>query len=143
MRWSTVCFAMIAVIVGTVLFRIKYEVDNLETKHRVILGSIQETKEAIHVLKAEWAHLNEPSRIQRLSAKYLSNDILKLEEIKVSEEQKKSEPIQTISNKIEDPIDFVMSKQVVNTKQDNSLDVLLDEVAEKPKKLKNVSWGKR
>lgn len=36
-----------------------------------------------------------------------------------------------------------MSKQVVNTKQDNSLDVLLDEVAEKPKKLKNVSWGKR
>lgn len=102
MRWSTVCFAMIAVIVGTVLFRIKYEVDNLETKHRVILGSIQETKEAIHVLKAEWAHLNEPSRIQRLSAKYLSNDILKLEEIKVSEEQKKSEPIQTISNKIED-----------------------------------------
>ncbi|CAO5682494.1 MAG: hypothetical protein HEEMFOPI_01703 [Holosporales bacterium] len=73
LRGSTVSFGCIAFAVGIVLFRIKYEVVDLENRHIQILKSIQSTKESIHLLNAEWAHLTDPARIQRLAAKYLDN----------------------------------------------------------------------
>jgi hypothetical protein len=36
-----------------------------------IRKEISEHNDALHVLKAEWAHMNEPSRLQNLSQKYL------------------------------------------------------------------------
>lgn len=73
LRGSTVSFGCIAFAVGIVLFRIKYEVVDLENRHIQILKSIQSTKESIHLLNAEWAHLTDPARIQRLATKYLDN----------------------------------------------------------------------
>lgn len=73
LRGSTVSFGCIAFAVGIVLFRIKYEVVDLENRHIQILKSIHSTKESIHLLNAEWAHLTDPARIQRLSAKYLDH----------------------------------------------------------------------
>ena len=139
MRWSTLCFAVISVVVGIILFRIKYEVDSLDSKHRVIKRSIQDTKESIHVLKAEWAHLNDPSRIQTLSAKYLKDIPLEKEEslddtlksVIHPDEIKKNDGIKTVSH-----------KESVN----DPLDLLLDEVATPsslPKKIQTVSWGKK
>lgn len=136
MRWSTLCFAVISVVVGIILFRVKYEVDSLENKHRTIRKSIQETKESIHVLRAEWAHLNDPSRIQTLSAKYLKDIPLEkaedLEETLKSvihpEELKKNDGIKTVSHK---------------EKLSDPLDLLLDEVATPSKKVQKVNWGKK
>ncbi|HCU06166.1 MAG TPA: hypothetical protein DIC42_01075 [Holosporales bacterium] len=73
MRSSTALFAVISVVVGVVLFRVKYEVDHLAYEHKMITKNIRNTEETIHVLKAEWAHLNDPERIHRLVVKYLPN----------------------------------------------------------------------
>lgn len=73
MRSSTALFAVISVVVGVILFRVKYEVDHLAYEHKAISKNIQNTEETIHVLKAEWAHLNDPERIHKLAVKYLPN----------------------------------------------------------------------
>ncbi len=71
MQRSTLFVVIAALLIGLVLFRLKYKVMSLEQQHRHIKKTIQENQEAIHVLRAEWAHLNDPSRLQRLAKKYL------------------------------------------------------------------------
>jgi hypothetical protein len=72
MRRSTIIFIFITAGVGLGLFQLKYQVMTLEQHHRQIRYAINQTKEAIHVLKAEWAHLNDPVSLQRLCTQYLS-----------------------------------------------------------------------
>ena len=62
----------LAAIVGVSLFVVKYEVQSLD-EH--LLGLEKEklvTERSIHVLEAEWAHLNRPERLERLAKKYLN-----------------------------------------------------------------------
>ncbi len=72
MRRPTFLFVFISAGVGLGLFQLKYEVMNLEQDHRRIRKTIRETDESIHVLRAEWAHLNDPKRLQNLCERYLS-----------------------------------------------------------------------
>lgn len=74
LKRSTLFFVCIAIGTGIALFHIKYQVVVLEQEYKQTLTRIKETKEAIHVLKAEWTHLNDPKRLQALAAKYLSID---------------------------------------------------------------------
>jgi hypothetical protein len=53
------------------LFRIKYEVIALEQHNVRLIKEIHENKQAIHHLKAEWAHLNDPKSLQNFTQKYL------------------------------------------------------------------------
>ena len=66
-----------SLIMGLILFRLKYKVIALEHHHHQIKKSIYENQEMLHVLRAEWAHLNDPQRLQALSAKYLDINPLK------------------------------------------------------------------
>lgn len=70
-RRSTLVVGGLTLVVGLALFKTKYAVMSLEQQHSQIKKNIQETREAIHVLRAEWAHLNDPSRLQVLAQKYL------------------------------------------------------------------------
>ncbi|MGB1547511.1 MAG: cell division protein FtsL [Alphaproteobacteria bacterium] len=54
------------------LFLAKYKVQALETELAALNQVILERQEELHVLKAEWAHLSRPDRIQRLSERYLT-----------------------------------------------------------------------
>ncbi|MBM3468636.1 MAG: hypothetical protein FJX71_04310 [Alphaproteobacteria bacterium] len=72
MRRPTLLFVAIASSVGLGLFQLKYQVMTLEKDYQRIRKSIRETDEAIHVLKAEWAHLNDPKRLQLLCERYLT-----------------------------------------------------------------------
>jgi len=71
MRRSTLAVASLSIVIGLVLFKIKYAVMELERQHTQVRKGIQDTNEALHVLRAEWAHLNDPSRLQVLAQKYL------------------------------------------------------------------------
>ncbi len=62
----------IAILTGIGLFLVKYEVRALEAKLLEINRKVVANQEATHILKAEWAHLNDASRIEQLSARYLS-----------------------------------------------------------------------
>jgi cell division protein FtsL len=59
-------------LMGFGLFQLKYHVVQLEQKLTSIEKKIVQKKEAIHVLKAEWSHLNEPQRLQKLVEKHLA-----------------------------------------------------------------------
>jgi hypothetical protein len=71
MRRSTIVCGLVAAGIGTGLFQLKYEVMRLEQQYRQICQSIKATEESTHVLKAEWAHLNDPKRLQLLAQKHL------------------------------------------------------------------------
>lgn len=60
----------IAGIMGLLLFSIKHTVQHQEKHLKEIQNKIRQTQESIHVLKAEWAYLNEPIRLQKLALKY-------------------------------------------------------------------------
>ena len=70
MRRSQFFLALMAFCVGLGLFRVKYQVMALEKNHKQVVKSISETRESIHVLKAELTHLNDPARLQKLADIY-------------------------------------------------------------------------
>ena len=65
--WSV---AAVATAVG--LFSVKYKVQDLEEQIDRTNQKIIESQQATHILKIEWAHLNEAERIERLAQKYLN-----------------------------------------------------------------------
>jgi cell division protein FtsL len=64
--WS---IAAVATAVG--LFTVKYKVQDLEEKIDRTNQKIIESQQATHILKVEWAHLNEAERIEKLAQKHL------------------------------------------------------------------------
>jgi len=64
--WSV---AAVATAVG--LFTVKYRVQDLEDKLDRTNQRIIESQKATHILRVEWAHLNDAERVQRLAEKHL------------------------------------------------------------------------
>jgi len=64
--WS---LAAVATAVG--LFTVKYKVQDLEEKIDRTNQKIIESQQATHILRIEWAHLNEAERIERLALRHL------------------------------------------------------------------------
>jgi hypothetical protein len=136
MRASTVTFTTIGMCVGVILFRLKYEVLALENTHHHIKKSIQETRESIHVLKAEWAHLTDPSRIQKLSVKYLNNGEPLSQKKILSVSQKTTATAEILKTESKE-----QKKAPLETPLKDSMDELFDEPS-KPIEAKNVSFKK-
>lgn len=57
---------LIAVLSGVGLFVLKYQVKAQESVLKSIHQDILKSKREIHMLEAEWAHLNDPARLQKL-----------------------------------------------------------------------------
>lgn len=62
-------------VVGSLLavfvFAVKYEVQDLEAELGALNRGIEQERQSIHVLLAEWSYLNEPARIRKLARQYL------------------------------------------------------------------------
>jgi len=71
MRQTTAFILFVAAVMAVSLFFLKYEVTNLESELESLNRKIVSNHEAIHVLKAEWSHLNEIERVRSLSQRYL------------------------------------------------------------------------
>lgn len=67
---SSIVWLALALVAGGVLFHTAYRVQSLGRELRTVNRQIVEQREAIHVLKAEWAFLNEPSRLERLAQQH-------------------------------------------------------------------------
>lgn len=80
-RFSTLIFSLFLLLLGIILFQIKYTVADLENLHLFLKRSIDEKSEEVHVLNAEWAYLNNPERLQELNQKYLNLVPIKGEQI--------------------------------------------------------------
>ena len=64
------CWIVLVSFVATGMFVIKNEVISLENELKQINAQIVSDQKEIHVLKAEWTHLNDPERLRELSARY-------------------------------------------------------------------------
>jgi hypothetical protein len=71
MRAATVLWAALATVACAGLFMLKYEVQAQEQRLAGLHKDIIEAEEQIHVLKAEWSYLNEPSRLREQAERHL------------------------------------------------------------------------
>jgi cell division protein FtsL len=59
------------VALAYVIYQVKYETRALDAEIASLNNKIDEERDAIAVLRAEWSLLNRPERIERLARKYL------------------------------------------------------------------------
>jgi cell division protein FtsL len=91
--WS---IAAVATAVG--LFTVKYKVQDLEEKIDRTNQKIIESQQATHILRVEWAHLNEAERVERLATKYLLlepasvNQVIRLDSLKSTSSPMRRDP---------------------------------------------------
>lgn len=71
----------ITALVGVVMFSLKNQVQAMESELNRINISIQEDVKSIHVLKAEWSHLNSPQRLRNLASKHILLNPARAEQI--------------------------------------------------------------
>ena len=71
LRHTTVLFLLLAGGISMVLFSVKYQVHDLEGEHKRLVRELDDERRALHVLRAEWATLNDPARIRLLAAEHL------------------------------------------------------------------------
>ncbi len=70
-RPSTLLIVLLAVSLSLTLFTVKYQVQDMEDQLFGLNRSITDDRQAIHVLKAEWSYLNQPTRLKTLAGRYL------------------------------------------------------------------------
>lgn len=68
---SYVILITITCLLGFGILAMKNQVQTLEKQLAGINRDIQDDIKTIHVLKAEWSHLNNPSRLRKLAAKHI------------------------------------------------------------------------
>ena len=71
MRHTTLLFLLIAGAISIALFSVKYQVQDLEDDLSILNRSITMERQSIHVLNAEWSHLNNPDRLGKLARWHL------------------------------------------------------------------------
>lgn len=70
-RASSVAWVVLAVGLCAGLFLVKQQVRGLEAQFSQLNESILDDQQAIHVLRAEWSYLNQPSRLDDLGRRLL------------------------------------------------------------------------
>ncbi|MGE3528977.1 MAG: hypothetical protein AB7G54_06065 [Methyloceanibacter sp.] len=71
LRFINICLVFGLVALACVIYQVKYQARGLDAEIRALTNEIDEERDAIAVLRAEWSLLNRPERIERLAQKYL------------------------------------------------------------------------
>ena len=72
MRQATILTLLVAAMMSVALFFLKYEVNGLESELNALNRAIVADRELIHVLEAEWSHLNNSGRLKALAERHLN-----------------------------------------------------------------------
>jgi cell division protein FtsL len=76
-----VIWLIIATGVAVGLYHVNYEVKALERALESTRQGIEEERERLHVLEAEWSYLNRPARLARLAEKHLDMETIDPDQI--------------------------------------------------------------
>jgi len=68
---GTVLWIGLAACIGVGLFLVKHEVKDQERRLTALNAEIRANQESVHVLRAEWAYLNDPARLRALAERHL------------------------------------------------------------------------
>lgn len=79
-RWLQFLSVVAAAAAGIVVFQIKYQAEAVAEQAAKLQRSVNEEREALSLLKAEWSYLVQPARVQEIVEKH--QDDLALEPLK-------------------------------------------------------------
>lgn len=82
-RWINVLFVLAVIAGAAAVFRMKHDAERAAEHVAALQRQIDEERETISLLKAEWSLLNQPARLQRLVERY--NAYLQLEPLAVEQ----------------------------------------------------------
>lgn len=108
MRKSTLLWLALATFCGVSLFHTSQKVHDAQEKIASLRQAAAKEEESIRVLQAEWSHLNQPERLEKLVNSYLKLAPLKgrqftrIEDIPLKSEQKSQTEETTASTKAEE-----------------------------------------
>jgi cell division protein FtsL len=71
LRFVNICLVLGLVALAYVIYQVKYEARALDEEIASLGKQIDEERDALAVLRAEWSLLNRPERVERLAQKYL------------------------------------------------------------------------
>ncbi|MET0689047.1 MAG: cell division protein FtsL [Methyloceanibacter sp.] len=71
LRFVNICLLLGLLALAYVIYQVKYETRALDAKIATIGKEIEDERDGIAVLRAEWSLLNRPERIERLAKKHL------------------------------------------------------------------------
>ena len=92
-------WSVAAVVTAIGLFTVKYKVQDLEERIDRTNQKIVESQQATHILRIEWAHLNEAERIERLAVKHLQlepasiKQVIRLDSLKPDSSPRRDPPL--------------------------------------------------
>jgi hypothetical protein len=72
LRPSTLLWLAVIAAVGYGMFQVKYQVTALEDELARVNRSIDNDRDQLRVLGAEWSYLNQPARLDQLRQRYLT-----------------------------------------------------------------------
>lgn len=70
-RNATLITAALAIVLGMAVFGVKYKVQDLDDELTRVNRAIIANRQSLHVLRAEWSHLNDPERLRDLAERHL------------------------------------------------------------------------
>lgn len=68
---GTVLWIVLAIVAGMGLFHVSYRVQSLEEELTQVNRQILREQEKLHVLRAEWSYVNEPTHLAELTRNHL------------------------------------------------------------------------
>jgi cell division protein FtsL len=71
LRFVNICLVLGLVALAYVNYQVKYQAKGLDERIVVLNKQIDDERDSLAVLRAEWGLLNRPERIERLAKKYL------------------------------------------------------------------------
>lgn len=74
--------AVLLAVLAFAVFQVEYYVQGLETELEQAKKQLSEDRETIHVLRAEWAYLNQPERLRDMVAKHLHMETVNVAQLR-------------------------------------------------------------
>ncbi len=81
MRTINITLVLSALVMAFALYKVKYDALDSVREIATLKADIAREREAINILRAEWSHLNQPERVERLAKKYIGLDMLNANQI--------------------------------------------------------------
>jgi len=95
-RGATVISMALGALIAVFVFALKYEVQDLENEFAHLNRAIDKERQAIHVLTAEWSHLNEPSRLRALAESQLGLETIDVTHLSNIEDLIPRDPVEEL-----------------------------------------------
>ncbi|MFN7185674.1 MAG: hypothetical protein ACK5WQ_06620 [Alphaproteobacteria bacterium] len=71
LRMTMLVYMAVISIAAFGVYLVKYTVQDMQREVAALDKELQQERELLHLLKAEWAYLNRPERLERLASRHL------------------------------------------------------------------------